>query len=365
MTTDDTPDARITRRALLVGLLAGAGACTVRRLDPDVSSSPATRRTAQPPPRSSSPPGSAAPSDPPAFGAPFEPHPDDVYPNAKRLAGRFAQSLATYDVGTGPRRVVREAVRKRARAGGFDVAAVSRTARPLIIEGASSTADVVYAQLGGLAPQYDPRTACVMVVLRQRLQTDDGTSEVVRCLDVRLANAANEWKLSSLEDAGGDPVERPRDLPEIATRVLDDGRVDLPDSARWDIHSGIVDERLLRAMAAVAEDFSYSVTTLKTGHPVNVFGTDLRSGHTDGRGCDVWAVDGEPVFSHRPEIVGGGRSERTPSFRFTRRLLKALDVPELGSPWDLDGPPVVGELRPSFTDPVHDDHVHIAFKAKR
>jgi hypothetical protein len=85
-----------------------------------------------------------------------------------------------------------------------------------------------------------------------------------------------------------------------------------------------------------------------------VFGTDTISGHTLGRGCDIWQVAGQPVVRQRDRT--------SDARRFTEQLL-AAGVPELGSPWDLDGPPVPGELRPSFTDAVHADHIHVAFKA--
>jgi hypothetical protein len=287
--------------------------------------------------------------------AAFDPIDGDTYPNAKRLAGRFVQALTTYDADAGWREIFNEASRPRDRS--FDRAAAAKRARPLFVRGAESRGEIVYPQLGGLSLGGSVDRCSVMVVVRQDLVDDNGDEHTVtRCVDVRLINRDDQWRIEDLADAGGKPVDRPGNLPKIAQTVLDHDDIELPDSARWDIHSGIVDERLLRQMRDIAGLFPYSVCTLRNGHPVNVFGTDKVSGHTAGRAVDIWKVAGEPVVLQQPE-------EGTDAYRFTGRLLRD-GVPELGSPWDLDGPPVPGQLRPSFTDAVHADHIHVAFKAR-
>ena len=62
---------------------------------------------------------------------------------------------------------------------------------------------------------------------------------------------------------------------------------------------------------------------------------------------DIWAVDGLPVVAQRVtgSVVRGLVQE-----------LMTLGVTEIGSPWDLDGPGGA-----SFTNVVHQDHLHVAF----
>ena len=350
---NDSAHARITRRAFL-GIIAAAGAsaCTgpvfeVRRSAP-ASAAP------QPSPTRRSTGGSpnAATEAPTAF----EPIEGETYPKAKRLAARFVEAITTYEPGTKPRRLLREASAKADPL--FDWSKALKTAGPLFLPGARSRGEIVYPQLGGLTFGPGPDRACVMVVVRQHLLDDNGDERTVtRTLDVRLINHDDEWRLEDLADAGPEPVERPvDDLSEPALNVLRDMRIELPDTARWDILSGDIDDRLLTTMLDMAAVAPYSVAVLKTGHPKNVFGTDLVSGHTRGRGVDVWRVAGQPVVLQQP-------SKQSEAHAFTETLLDDLKVPELGSPWDLDGPPKPGVTRPSFTDPVHADHIHVAFKS--
>jgi hypothetical protein len=286
----------------------------------------------------------------------YEPFKGETYPNAKRLAGRFIETLMTYDAGEKPRRVLGRATRRADRA--FPTDAVARVIRPLFVPGAESRGEVVYPQLGGLAFGSGGDRACVMVVANQHLRLDSGdTRTISRTVDVRLVSRDDEWLLEDLVDVGPEPVRRPAaNLPEVARQVLNDTRIELPDTARWDILAGDIDERLLKTMLDLAAVAAYSVAVLKTGHPKNVFATDRISGHTLGRGVDIWRIAGEPVVLQQPD-------EDSQAHGFTAAALEDLDVPELGSPWDLDGPPEPGKVKPSFTDAVHADHIHVAFKA--
>ena len=285
----------------------------------------------------------------------FEPLAGDAFPNAKRLAGRFVQALTTYDGDTAWREIFNEAARPRDRL--FKRAAAMRRAEPLFVRGARSRGEIVYPQLGGLAFGTGLDRCALMVVVRQDFVEDNGTARsVTRTVDVRLINRDDGWTIEDFRHAGGREIPRPNDLSEAATGVLDSDRITLPDSARWDIHAGKVDERLLRQMLAVSQTYTYSVAVLKNGHPTKVFGTDRVSGHTQGRACDIWQINGMPVVLQQPD-------RDTDAHVFTTRLLDD-GVPELGSPWDLDGPPTPGETRPSFTDAVHADHIHVAFKAR-
>ena len=348
----DSPHARITRRAFL-GIIAAAGAsaCTgpvfeVRRsAPPSVEPLPSPTRITR----------DGSPNAATEAQTAFEPIDGETYPKAKRLASRFVEAITTYEPGTKPKQVLRRASAQADPLFVLDKAL--KTAGPLFLPGARSRGEIVYPQLGGLTFGSGPDRACVMVVVRQHLLDDNGDERTVtRTLDVRLINHDDEWRLEDLADAGPEPVDRPVDeLTEPARKVLRDTRIELPDTARWDILSGDIDDRLLTTMLDMAAVAPYSVAVLKTGHPKNVFGTDLVSGHTLGRGVDVWRVAGQPVVLQQP-------SEQSEAHAFTSTLLEDLKVPELGSPWDLDGPPEPGKTRPSFTDAVHADHIHVAFK---
>ena len=285
----------------------------------------------------------------------YEPIAGEVYPAAKRVAGRFAEALLTYEGARRPRQLLRGLLRDVDDT--FDVAAVTDRIGALLVRGATSRGEVVYPQLGGLTVGTGTDLASVMVVIAQHLSGRGGGSRTVtRTLDVRLVRRGDRWRVDDLADAGGSPVKgRVEDLPELSRLVLTDARIVMPDSARWDIMAGSIDERLLETMVDLAGVAPYSVAVLTSGHPRNVFGTDTISGHTLGRGVDIWRITGQPVVLQRS-------STESEAHAFTRRALEDFDVPELGSPWDLDGPPEEGKLKPSFTDAVHADHIHVAFK---
>ena len=73
-------------------------------------------------------------------------------------------------------------------------------------------------------------------------------------MDVRLMRGASgAWEFEELASAGGQPVARPAGLSPLAASVVDDPRIDLPDSAIWDIYSRYTDHALLEAMLDIAE----------------------------------------------------------------------------------------------------------------
>jgi len=86
------------------------------------------------------------------------------------------------------------------------------------------------------------------------------------------------------------------------------------------------------------------VATLRSGHPINVFATSRRSAHTDGYAADIWKVDGASVT--RQQRPG------SPAYALALKLYDA-GAYQLGSPWVFTG------TGSSFTDAVHDDHLHL------
>lgn len=286
-------------------------------------------------------PTTTPPVDPPASPV-YAPDDGDVYREVKAPAGRFVQAVAAYPAGRALADVLAAGISEVS--GDVDPAELARAIAPLHDLSRGARADIVYAQLGGLDPQGDPSTASVMVVCSQGF----GTDTVTRTVDVRVALVDGTWSVVRVASAGGDPVARPDGLSDAAATVLDDPRITLPDSARWDIHRGDVEESLLQTMVEMAAMHPYAVACLSSGHPQNVFATDRTSNHTLGRAVDVWMVADVPVALAQPD-------RDTAVYDMNHRLFDAPDV-QVGGPWRFEG-------ARSFTDPVHLDHLHVAADA--
>lgn len=282
----------------------------------------------------------AEPAEPvrvPGPPTPVELSDSEVLPNAKQLASDVVQQLTTYDVEDEAADIAAAVVPADA------VDELVRAAAPLYHEGAWSRGEIIYPQLGG-ATRTD---TSVMVVVRQSIARPDGTKqEQTRTVDVRLTLVDGAWAFDGIADAGGEPVPRPDDLPPEAVAVLDDERIELPDSAVWDIHAGRTSRDLLRVMTAIAEQHDYGVVVLETGHPVYIFDTDRISTHLYGLAVDIYHLDGT--------LVVDDRDEGSVTHQLAEWLHDHPDVTNLGSPWALDG---FGGR--SFTDLVHQDHFHV------
>ena len=333
---------------LLIGLIAGgaisllvverrvAGGQVVDTDTPPIERNPAAADAERP--ANEAPPERPRPQEDVSPTPKWRPGGAEVYPNAKQLASRVVEHMTDFDSGSRAREVAAETARK------FNVgpSKLRRAAQELVRVGASSTGVIVYPQLGGIRAD----SASVMVVVDQTLDDGEKTWVERRTVDVRLVLRGEKWALGRVGSAGGEVVQRPAQISEAALAVLEHPRIHLPDSARWDIYSGAVDDALLTMMARAAERHEIAIVTVATGHPKNVFATDITSNHTLGRAVDIFSVDGEKVVE--------SRKKGSPAFRLARWLYNQ-GVPELGSPWAFDG---VGGR--SFTDIVHADHIHFA-----
>jgi hypothetical protein len=286
-------------------------------------------------------PTTTAPITTTTVGAPV-PGPRYVVPDgeveieAKQFAADIAYDLTTYDVSDS------ELMRLYDVAGRKGLGGLIETSKPLNNLGKWSRGEVLYPQLGGLTD----RRASVMVVTRQTVGSGpEPELSVVRTLDIRLVRGESGWEFEALASAGGafDSLE---DLA-LAHAVAADPRIEMPDSARLDILEGGISPILLQVMSRIADITPYGVTVMATGHPYHVFETNRVSHHTSGRAIDINLVGGKHVIDDR-----AARSA-------TRTLLQWLwensDVIQVGSPWDVDG----GSKR-SFTNTVHQDHIHVA-----
>lgn len=275
----------------------------------------------------------------PPVPQPFVVDSGEVRANAKQLAGSIAEQLTTYDPQTRPSDIA-AAIAPDSESRALLEAAM----RPLLHADRWSRGTVVYPQLGGASDT----SVSVMVVIQQVIGTGSTTLELqTRTLDIRLDLVDGDWQFAELASAGGSPVPRPDDLSAEASAVLDDPRILLPDSARWDIHRGHTSPALLRLMSDLADVTPFAVTVLATGHPHHVFETERTSKHTVGRAVDVYLVG--------TQLVIDDRAEGSPTYRALEWLYGLEGVYKLGGPWALDG-----HGGRSFTDIVHQDHLHIS-----
>lgn len=216
-------------------------------------------------------------------------------------------------------------------------------AETFLVPGAWSQGRIIYPQLGGLGDT----KASVMVVVEQMIGTAEGVRAFLRTLDVRLVLANGAWQFDRLVSSGGELITPPASLPAEALAVLNNPRIEMPDSARWDILSGQVSPNLLRVMARLADLTPYGVITLSQGHPYEVFGTDRQSDHTRGRAVDIYRLG--------DTLVVDDHAQGSATHDIVRWLYDQPDIRQIGSPWALDG--YGGK---SFTDRLHQDHIHIA-----
>lgn len=267
---------------------------------------------------------------------PYQPLVGEPVPTAKQAAADVLQVIGTYERGDGTLALARARLAAR----GFPPA-LADSAGVLLDPGQAAAVDVVYPQLGGLTAT----SASVMTVIRQRVLRARVESAVSRTVDVRLERTGETWAPVALASMGGDPVAVPAGASALARSVLDNPNLDLPDSARWDIAAGRIDTKVLQLLSDLAAEHQLRVTVLASGHPPAVFGRRLTSNHTRGRAVDIWAVDGTPVIQQRDPAGPLGTLVRQ---------LRQRGVTELGAPFALAG---------SFSDTVHQDHLHLGFDA--
>ena len=268
---------------------------------------------------------------------PYEPGSDEEVANGKRLAARVAQRALTFRAGATSRDVARSLSSASATR-----QSLARVLDPAVKPRATSVGRVVYPQLSGATST----SLGVMVVVRQTLQAADGAKRVItRVLGVRLRRAGGPWSLDRIESVGGSPVRHPDRLPRQATRVLENRNITLSDTARWDVYAGSVDDALLAALADAARKHAFSIAVFRSGHPPTVWDTERTSAHSVGLAADIYAVGGRPVIAQR--------LPKGPAYELASALYTG-GAAQLGSPWVFGS----GGSR-SFTDAVHQDHLHV------
>ncbi|MFJ9695520.1 hypothetical protein [Kitasatospora sp. NPDC101183] len=297
--------------------------------------------------------GRAAPSEPPtpvraatqATQAPlphpplWQPGPDELQPDVKRRAVELVAALAAWP--PGGQGV--EAARARVAALGLPPALADRAGGTLTDTAPEASVEVVDAQYGGLLAD----SASVLVVCRRWTRGPDGSAVAGgTTVDVRLSRAEPRWTVTDLHPgAPGAAVPSPS---TAVARVLAEPRIELPPEAVADLRSGAVHDSVAEAMLRLAGPYALSVSVVRSGHPLDVFGTTRPSDHPLGRAFDVWRIDGRAVVDRA-----------TP-----RTLIEAFmrDAAAAGS-YNVGGPlaPAGGVGNQFFTDDTHHDHVHVGF----
>ncbi len=271
---------------------------------------------------------------------PWQPSPADIDPQVKLRAVRLVEAIGAWPQGGGG--VAKAGARVAAQ--GLP-ASLAGQAGPLLPAAGSAALQVIEAQYGGILSD----SASVLVVCDQWTRDGDGPVRAGgTTVDVRLSRAQPRWKVTALHPARPGPPAAT--LSDPARRVLADPRVQLPPAATADLRGRVVHPSVPRAMLELAGTYRMSVSVVRSGHPIDVFGTDRPSDHPLGKAFDVWRIDGHPVVDPAT----------------SRRLIETFmrDAAAAGS-YNVGGPIQLTGGGPDqfFSDATHHDHVHVGFSS--
>lgn len=321
------------RRSVLSAGLAtlGLAAC----------STPSPRRTAEASPEVTRSRVPSSGSSRPALqrAKPYEPLPREVIPRCKIAAAEAVTRALTWTGGSAGDAASRLD-------GVHNGAQLASALEPLLSDDDACVTSVVYPQYGGLNAALT--SASVMVVGRQTLMGRDATAPRTRefIVDVRLSGKGREWSITSATVGKLAVAANP---PATVRRLLENSRVFLPEPARADLSAGVISDEVVSIVERLSRQWRLSIQVLRTGHPLNVFGTDRLSNHSRGRAVDIWAIDGVPV-------IGSERDLWEPVIREAARL-GSTEVGGPRLPLDANGLPSV-----FFTNATHQDHLHLGFE---
>ncbi|WP_308130290.1 hypothetical protein [Kitasatospora aureofaciens] len=334
-----TAGRRDVLRAGAAALVLGAAGCTSGGKQPVVAASSDAGPTTAPPATPSATPSATPPAAPTPLPNPplWQPGPSEVQPDVKRRAVELVAALGAWPPGG------QGAAAARARVAALGLPpGLADQAGPLAPAAPEASLEVIDAQYGGILAD----SASVLVVCRQWTRQPDGSVAAGGAtVDVRLSRAAPRWTVTELHPGEpGPPAAAPS--PAVA-QVLAQSRIELPPEALADLRSGTVHDSVLHAMLQLAGTYTLSVSVVRTGHPLDVFGTTRPSDHPLGRAFDVWRIDGRAVVD-----------PSTP-----RQLVESFmrDAAAAGS-YNVGGPVAIpGPGNQFFTDDTHHDHVHVGF----
>ena len=132
--------------------------------------------------------------------------------------------------------------------------------------------------------------------------------------------------------------------------------VTMGDGPRADLLAGRIDPQLVAILLSLANDHTFYISSLITGHSVCVNGTGTYpdctiSRHASGRAADLWLFDGAVV------------TDTNAAARAQLLTWHALDrTTEPLRPWAIGHPfgDLAGAAPGSFNDADHEDHFHLA-----
>ncbi|MGF1429811.1 hypothetical protein [Kitasatospora sp. LaBMicrA B282] len=326
------------------GTRSAAGRAATAPATPGPPGTPGTPATPATP---ASPPSSAAASTTGTAGLPattaWTPGPGEIQPDVKLRAVQLIEALGGWPAGGEGTAAARARV---AGLGGVDPGLVDQ-AGPLLPTAEQAALQVIDAQYGGILSD----AASVLVVCDQWTVAGPGAPVVPggTTVDVRLSAASPRWTVTALHPAApGGPAAS---LSAAATAVLADERITLPPAALADVRSGQVHDTVLQAMLTLAQSYTMSISVIRSGHPLDVFGTDRPSDHPLGRAFDVWRINGRAVVDPTTPtgLVDG-----------FMRAAAAAGSYNVGGPRQLSGGTTPNQF---FSDATHHDHVHVGFSS--
>ncbi|MET9534888.1 hypothetical protein ABZY02_30725 [Streptomyces sp. NPDC006649] len=271
----------------------------------------------------------------------WRPNAADVEPAVKLRAVQLVEALGTWRPGGGG------AAKARARVTALGLpGALADQAGPLLSGADESVLQVIDAQYGGILTD----SASVLVVCRQWTRSGGGpVAGGGTTVDVRLSRARPRWSVKALHPAAPGPASTT--LSDTVRKVLADRRISLPPASAADIRSGAVHPSALTALLRLADRYRIDVSVVRSGHPLDVFGTDRPSDHPLGRAFDVWRINGRPV------VAASTPRSLIESFM---RAAAAAGSYNVGGPVQLGGGATANQF---FSDATHHDHVHAGFNS--
>lgn len=219
--------------------------------------------------------------------------------------------------------------------------AVAATVDLLRRPGTRTAVEVIDAQYGGILSD----SASVLVPCR--VYTISGSRVVTggTTVDVRLSQSRGSWRVTALHPAQPGPATSR--LSSAARQVLANERISLPPASAADVRSGQVHDSVLTTMLELAQTYRIGISVIRSGHPINVFGTNRPSDHPRGRAFDTWQINGRAVVD-----PSTSRSLITSYMR----AAESLGSYNVGGPYQLSGTAF-------FSDRTHHDHIHAGFQS--
>jgi soluble lytic murein transglycosylase-like protein len=142
-------------------------------------------------------------------------------------------------------------------------------------------------------------------------------------------------------------------LPGPTSMPINWGNVELSNSLEMvDIQSGAIDPRILTIIAAISQEHTIRISSLRSDHPMNTASGNV-SNHYYGRAMDIAEIDGVPCTETSPDGPCGTMARQLGA------LPPGQKPTELIYCFDPDGP----ASPDGFAQADHCDHIHVGFDA--